>query len=82
MWTKYTGALFVKLSGLGMGYEGAFVHCISVISHNITKLPMFKSLKNYHDRKVITIAGIAMSMVLTFGTPIGSVLFSIEMSCL
>lgn len=77
--TKYFSCIFVKVSGLGMGYEGAFIHIIGAFSYNITKLPYFKELNDDHNRKLITLAGISASLVLAFGTPIGAMIFAIDM---
>lgn len=79
MWAKYFSSLMVKLSGLGMGYEGAFIHVIAILAHNHTKFPFFRSLANDHDRRVLTIAGISAAIVLALGTPIGALVFTVEM---
>lgn len=41
LWAKYFSSCMVKVSGLGMGFEGAFTHIIAILAHNITKLPFF-----------------------------------------
>lgn len=77
--TKYVSCIMVKVSGLGMGYEGAFIHIIGAFAYNITKLPLFKEIDNDHNRRTITIAGMACAMTLAFGTPIGGMFFALDM---
>lgn len=77
--TKYFSCILVKASGLGMGYEGAFIHIIGAFSSNITKLPFFKEVDDDHNRKSITIAGISAALVLAFGTPLGALFFALDM---
>lgn len=76
---KYFSCIMVKISGLGVGHEGAFIHIIGAFSNNITKLPFFKEIDNDHNRKSVTIAGISASLVIAFGTPIGAMIFALDM---
>ena len=79
MWAKYFSSLMVKLSGLGMGFEGAFTHIIAIMAHHLVKLPFFKSLNNFHDQQIIMTAGICAAFVVAFGTPVGGIIFTIEL---
>lgn len=79
LWVKYFSSLFVKLSGLGMGYEGAFIHIQAIMGHNLLKLPYFRDKGTDHNEKIIISAGVCSAIVMAFGTPIGALLFTVEM---
>jgi H+/Cl- antiporter ClcA len=79
MWAKYFSSLMVKLSGLGMGFEGAFTHIIAIMAHHLVKLPFFKTLNNFHDQQIIMTAGVCAAFVVAFGTPVGGIIFTIEL---
>ena len=79
LWAKYFSSLAVKLSGLGMGFEGAFIHNIAILAHNLVKLPFFTDLSHEHATKALITAGITVAFVMAFGTPIGAILATIEM---
>lgn len=79
LWVKYFSSLFVKLSGLGMGYEGAFMHIQAIMGHNLLKLPYFRDIQTDHNEKIIVSAGVCSAIVMAFGTPIGALIFTVEM---
>lgn len=79
LWVKYFASLFVKLSGLGMGYEGSFIHIQAIMGHHLLKLPYFRDLHCDHNEKMLISAGVCSAIVMAFGTPIGALFFTIEM---
>lgn len=77
---KYTSIFFVKVAGLGIGFEAAFVHITACIGEQFTKIKFFEDLRhNVHDRKLAIAASIAAGIVIVFGSPIGGVVFAIEL---
>ena len=79
LWVKYFSSLFVKLAGIGMGYEGSFVHIQAIMGHNLLKLPFFKDIASDHNEKIIISTGVCSAMVMFMGAPIGALFFTIEM---
>ena len=76
---KYISILFVKVSGLGIGFEAAFVHITACIGENITQISFFKDLRQkYHDRRLVMSASVCAGIVIVFGAPIGGIIFTIE----
>lgn len=77
---KYVSILFVKLGGLGIGFEAAFVHITACIGEQFTRLKFFEDLRhNMHDRRLAIAASICAGIVIVFGAPIGGVVFAIEL---
>ncbi|KAL6073000.1 Chloride channel protein 2 [Balamuthia mandrillaris] len=68
-------------SGLLVGKEGPYVHTSSALANNLAKLPFFTNIRNNPALKQQMLAvGCAVGVASTFNTPIGGVLFSIEVT--
>jgi H+/Cl- antiporter ClcA len=68
-------------AGLSIGREGPFVHLASVVASLLLKVPYFKDLgKNESMRRQLLAAAVAAGVTATFGTPVGAVLFSVEVT--
>lgn len=74
---KIIGLTAFMSSGMSTGKEGPFVHIASCIANN---LPYKDLKKNKTIRHQMITAAIAVGVTASFGTPIGAVLFSIELS--
>lgn len=81
---KAVGLTAVLSTGLPVGKEGPFVHIASICAALLSKLLSFLSgtLEEPSDlrRDVLTV-GCAVGLGCCFGTPLGGVLFSIEVTC-
>jgi chloride channel 2 len=65
---------------LSIGKEGPFVHISASIANNLAKLKCFKDINNSAIKKSMLAAAVGAGVTATFGTPIGGVLFSIEVT--
>lgn len=78
---KVTGLIFSLASTVSIGKEGPFVHIAACIANSMFKLPWFASMgKNPALRRQMLAASVAAGVAMAFGTPIGGVLFSIEVT--
>jgi chloride channel 2 len=78
---KCVGLTCAIASGLSVGKEGPYVHICSILSHQLTRMPMFRRVaKNDALRLQMIGAGCAVGVATTFGAPLGGVLFSIEVT--
>eukprot|EP00698_Gefionella_okellyi_P024064 TRINITY_DN8399_c0_g1_i1.p1 TRINITY_DN8399_c0_g1~~TRINITY_DN8399_c0_g1_i1.p1 ORF type:complete len:749 (-),score=147.33 TRINITY_DN8399_c0_g1_i1:91-2022(-) len=78
---KVLTSIFAVVSGLSVGKEGPFVHIAAMVAKNLTRLKPFRGLwTNEMLRAQVLAAGCAAGISATFGTPIGGVLFSIEVT--
>ena len=64
---------------LSIGKEGPFVHISACIANNLAKLSFFRDI-NSATKKNMLAAAVGAGVTATFGTPIGGVLFSIEVT--
>lgn len=64
---------------LSIGKEGPFVHISACIAHKLGKLSFFKDINNATKKNFLA-AAVGAGVTATFGTPIGGVLFSIEVT--
>ncbi|GAA5857166.1 hypothetical protein JCM8547_009348 [Rhodosporidiobolus lusitaniae] len=79
-WTlavKAVGLTLSVASGLSLGKEGPFVHIASCVA-NILSRPFPKYDRNEAKRREIISAGCAAGVAVSFGAPVGGVLFSLE----
>eukprot|EP01134_Creolimax_fragrantissima_P007527 CFRG7527T1 len=78
---KMIGLVSVVSSGLSVGKEGPFVHICSIIANRLMTLPNFGDW-SYRSavREQMMSSGVAVGVSSTFGTPIGGVMFSIEVT--
>jgi len=79
---KFFGLVFGAGAGLFTGREGPFVCLGGCVAHLLCKLPVFRArfLKNQSQHLSMLAAGSAVGIVSTFGTPIGGVVFSLEVT--
>lgn len=79
---KIFGLLLALLAGYVIGTEGPFLHTSCIVAFNLAKtLPGFSELsKNKVIIKQLLAAASAVGVSSCFGTPIGGVLFSIEVT--
>lgn len=78
---KCCGTILSIGSGLSIGKEGPFIHIASILAHKLGQLGFFrsgtsKSRENFNFLR----AGVAAGVTAVFGTPLGGVLFSIEVT--
>lgn len=78
---KIVGLILATAGGLSIGREGPFVHISGIVAHKLCKFRMFKALRaNKAVYYQILGAGVAAGIAATFGSPMGGVLFSIEVT--
>jgi chloride channel 2 len=79
--SKCFGLIFALGSGLSIGKEGPFVHLSCIIANQLLRLRMFRDLKRSPDLTHHALSSAcAVGVTAAFGTPIGGVLFSIEVT--
>ncbi|TMW55821.1 hypothetical protein Poli38472_008469 [Pythium oligandrum] len=68
-------------AGLIVGTEGAYVHIMSIITHHLLHTPMFAGFCGHlNGRLQLLAAACAVGVASTFSSPIGGVLFSMEVT--
>eukprot|EP00742_Colponemidia_sp_Colp-10_P010161 GILJ01011137.1.p1 GENE.GILJ01011137.1~~GILJ01011137.1.p1 ORF type:complete len:802 (+),score=102.18 GILJ01011137.1:95-2500(+) len=68
-------------SGISIGKEGPFVHIGAILANQMSKLSLFKHVeKSLSLYRQMLAAGVAAGVASAFGSPIGGVLFSIEVT--
>lgn len=68
-------------AGLMIGRTGPFVHLAAIVTDRVLTIGFLKHLRaNTTLRNQIMAASIAAGVAATFGTPIGGVIFSIEVT--
>ncbi|KAF0694006.1 Aste57867_15087 [Aphanomyces stellatus] len=78
---KFGGVIFSNGAGLVVGSEGAWTHMMSVIAHHLLRLRVFAPLQAKPSTRLqLFAAAAAVAVSSTFGSPIGGVLFSIEVT--
>lgn len=78
---KIAGLVCAVGAGLVVGTEGAYVHIMSIITHHLLRLPMYRSLCGHlNSRLQLLAAACAVGVSSTFSSPIGGVLFSMEVT--
>ena len=78
--SKIVGLIAATASGLSMGREGPFVHISCIIADKISGIPLFKIPKDSAIHKQLLATAAAVGVGMTFGSPMGGVLFSIEIA--
>jgi len=78
---KILGLIFAFAGGLSIGKEGPMVHICSIICSLLSKFPLFAYIRR-NDAALMELlaAACAVGTTVAFGTPIGGVLFSIEVT--
>jgi chloride channel 2 len=78
---KYIGLFFGYCGGLLIGKIGPFVHISAGIANKLSKLSIFHSInENTTMKKSLLAASVGAGVAASFGTPVGGVLFSIEVT--
>jgi len=78
---KLVGVVTIQASGLTLGKEGPFVHIACSLASLLLSLPMFAELKKSRAlTKQVISAACATGFASTFGSPIGGVLFAVEVT--
>jgi H+/Cl- antiporter ClcA len=78
--SKTVGLIAATAAGLSIGREGPFLHISCIFADKISKLPFFNNLVNPEMKKQILSIAVAVGVSVTFGCPIGGLLFSIEVT--
>jgi chloride channel 2 len=83
LFSKWIGLTAGSGAGLSIGREGPYVHIAAICADRVlNSLKFLSKLKDSTTfRNQIYQASIAAGVSATFGTPIGGVIFSIEISC-
>ncbi|OWZ16547.1 Chloride Channel (ClC) protein [Phytophthora megakarya] len=78
---KVAGLVCSVGAGLIVGTEGAYVHIVSIVTHHLLKMPMFKGFSlHLNSRLQMLAAACAVGVSSLFSSPIGGVLFSMEVT--
>eukprot|EP00698_Gefionella_okellyi_P006779 TRINITY_DN1627_c0_g2_i1.p1 TRINITY_DN1627_c0_g2~~TRINITY_DN1627_c0_g2_i1.p1 ORF type:complete len:779 (+),score=145.57 TRINITY_DN1627_c0_g2_i1:43-2379(+) len=78
---KFFSLTFSIVAGLSVGKEGPMVHLASATARNLCRIKPFRGLwQNEMLRQQVLAAACAAGVSATFGTPVGGVLFSIEVT--
>ncbi|CAH0516229.1 unnamed protein product [Peronospora belbahrii] len=78
---KVAGLVCSVGAGLIVGTEGAFVHIMSIVTHHLLKTPLFKGFSvHLNGRLQLLAAACAVGVSSVFSSPIGGVLFSLEVT--
>ena len=78
---KIFGTWIGFCAGLSIGKLGPFVHISCGIANKLAKLKVFKDIANNHStRRSMLAAAVGCGVTSVFGTPIGGVLLSIELT--
>ena len=78
---KALGSLAAHVSGLSVGKEGPFVHITCILARHLWRLPIFGSIqRNPGLQRQMLAAAVAAGVTAVFGTPVGAVLFSMEVT--
>ncbi|KAG7394089.1 Dipeptidyl peptidase 2 [Phytophthora boehmeriae] len=78
---KVAGLVCSVGAGLIVGTEGAYVHIMSIVTHHLLKTPMFEGFSAHlNGRLQLLSAACAVGVSSVFSSPIGGVLFSMEVT--
>ncbi len=78
---KCVGSLAAHVSGLSVGKEGPFVHITCILARHLWRLPLFGAIqRNPGLQRQMLAAAVAAGVTAVFGTPVGAVLFSMEVT--
>jgi len=79
--SKCVGLVMAYASGLSIGKEGPFVHIASILCSLLSKLPFFKYIRQNNAAYMqVLSAATAVGVTSAFGTPVGGVFFSMEVT--
>jgi hypothetical protein len=79
---KLVGLVAAQAAGLSIGKEGPFVHIACALAAKLWTVPYFYSTigRNEGLRRQMLAAAVAAGVTAVFGTPVGGVLFSVEVT--
>ncbi|GLD93453.1 hypothetical protein PINS_up002045 [Pythium insidiosum] len=78
---KVAGLVCSVGAGLVVGTEGAFVHIMAIVTHHLLHVPCFAGFCSHlNARMQLLAAACAVGVASTFSSPIGGVLFSMEVT--
>ncbi|KAL3674944.1 hypothetical protein V7S43_000868 [Phytophthora oleae] len=78
---KVAGLVCSVGAGLVVGTEGAYVHIMSIVTHHLLKTPVFQGFSAHlNGRLQLLAAACAVGVSSLFSSPIGGVLFSMEVT--
>lgn len=78
---KVLGLICVISAGMFVGKEGPYVHIATALASQLSRLPFFAKIQRNEGLKLqLFAAGCAAGVAVTFGAPIGGVIFSIEVT--
>jgi chloride channel 2 len=78
---KIMGTWIGLCAGLSIGKLGPFVHISCGVANKLAKLKAFNDIANNHSiRRSMFAAAVGCGVTAVFGTPIGGVLLSIELT--
>lgn len=78
---KIIGLIFTTASGFHVGREGPYVHISAIICNLMSKLPVFSNIRKKHAAYLVVLgAACSVGVTSSFGSPIGGVLFSLEVT--
>lgn len=78
---KVMGLICVYAAGMFVGKEGPYVHISTALAAQLARLPFFGKIQRNEGLKLqLFAAGCAAGVAVTFGAPIGGVIFSIEVT--
>lgn len=79
--SKCAGLIMAYASGLAIGKEGPFVHISSILCSLLSKLPFFRYIRRNNAAYMqVLSAATAVGVTSAFGTPVGGVFFSMEVT--
>ena len=76
---KFLAIFFVKVAGLGIGFEAAFIHITACVGENLVFFKFFEDLRRNKGRDLAISASICVGIVIAFQAPIGGVVLGIEL---
>lgn len=75
---KYISIFFVRIAGIGIGFEAAFFHISAIIGDCFQQTKYFSDIRKKEYRLAI-ISSVGMSLVIAYGAPIGGVILALEL---
>lgn len=75
---KYISIFFVRISGMGIGFDAAFFHIAAFLGDYFQKLDYFKDLHE-KEYKLAIVSSINVALVIMYGSPIGGVILTLEL---
>ncbi|KAG6591171.1 Chloride Channel (ClC) Family [Phytophthora cinnamomi] len=79
--TKILGLICSVGAGLVVGTEGAYVHIMSIVTHHLLRSPLYCGFSSHLNGRIqLLAAACAVGVSSLFSSPIGGVLFSMEVT--